>query len=89
MKKAMKSKTFQSYFILLVFLLFIEIIFNILSQRTIFNNSFWYVFLLINIISIFFGYLTSLTKPKVMTFLNTSIIRINYMFVNLFTIGIL
>ena len=74
MKKAMKSKTFQSYFILLVFLLFIEIIFNILSQRTIFNNSFWYVFLLINIISIFFGYLTSLTKPKVMTFLNTSII---------------
>ena len=62
MKKAMKSKTFQSYFILLVFLLFIEIIFNILSQRTIFNNSFWYVFLLINIISIFFGYLTSLTK---------------------------
>ena len=63
--KILKSKTFQSYFFLLIFLMLIEVSFSLLNKTSIFNISFLKIFLLINIISIVFGYMTSFLKGKI------------------------
>ena len=74
--RILKSKTFQSYLMLLVFLLLIEITFSLLNHTNIFNKSFINIVLLLNIFSIFIGYLTSLCKGKITFIINASLILI-------------
>ena len=63
--KILKSKTFQSYLFLLMFLMLMEVSFSLLNKTSIFNISFLKIFLLVNIISIILGYITSLFKGKI------------------------
>ena len=60
--RIIKNKTFLSYITLCFFLLLTEVIFRIISGGNVFNFSFFRIFILINILSIFIGYLSSLTK---------------------------
>ncbi|MBQ6841208.1 MAG: sulfatase-like hydrolase/transferase [Bacilli bacterium] len=71
-----KSKTFLSYITLLSFLLMTEILFRLVSGGSIFNFSFFRVFILLNIVSLFLGYLTSLVKFKYTRIFNSLIVLV-------------
>lgn len=72
--KVVKTKQFQSYIMVLFFLLLIEVIFSILNKTSIFNISFLKIFLLINILSIIVGFLSSLLKGKATYIVNLIVI---------------
>lgn len=74
--KIIKTKTLLSYFTLLGFLLLNEIIFRIISKGNLLDFSFFRVFILLNIVSLAFGYLTSLFKTKYTWILNSLIILV-------------
>lgn len=71
--KLIKKKTLISYLSLLISFLLTEIIFRLISGFTIFNYSFLRAFLIYNVLSILFGYLTSKFK-NIHTYIINSIL---------------
>lgn len=69
-----KNKTFLSYIIILLGLMFIEITFRIISDMPVFNISLFRIFLSSLLLSAVLGFLTSLTRPRLMHTLNLLII---------------
>ena len=74
--RIIKNRVFQNYLILLITLLMIEIFFSYLNASSIFNISFIRIFILLNIIAILLGYITSLFKTKITYILNSFLIFI-------------
>jgi len=76
MMKKLQNKIFLSYITLLFFLLLTEVIFRLISGGSIFNFSFLRVFILLNIISLLVGYLTSLLKMRYTWIVNSIVVLI-------------